>query len=142
MSSVLMWLCLVCCVVSKSTQAWILPSPWHVHWLVMIISPARLPLVLSNWGTYSITSKSFPYLNLVVFFYSLRVKKHAWKLWKLCWDIQFLKDRKINKWQFYSFLIILFYNNFILFSSNTYLQVYMCVYALIAFTIVSTDWSE
>lgn len=53
MSSVLMWLCLVCCVVSKSTQAWILPSPWHVHWLVMIISPARLPLVLSNWGTYS-----------------------------------------------------------------------------------------
>lgn len=49
----LMWLCLVCCVVSKSTRAWIPPSPWHARWLAMIISPASPPLALSSWGTYS-----------------------------------------------------------------------------------------
>lgn len=49
----LMWLCLVCCVVSKSTRAWTPPSPWHAHWLAMIISLASPPLVPSNWGTYS-----------------------------------------------------------------------------------------
>lgn len=49
----LMWLCLVCCVVSKSTRAWTPPSPWHARWLAMIISPASPPLALSSWGTYS-----------------------------------------------------------------------------------------
>lgn len=49
----LMWLCLVCCVVSKSTRAWILPSPWHARWLAMIVSPASPPLALFNWGMYS-----------------------------------------------------------------------------------------
>lgn len=56
----LMWLCLVCCVVSKSTRAWTPPSPWHAHWLAMIISPASPPLALSSWGTYSITQLLLP----------------------------------------------------------------------------------
>lgn len=127
MSSVLclMWLCLVCCVVSKSTQAWILPSPWHVHWLVMIISPARLPLVLSNWGTYSITSKSFPYLNLIVFFiltcmYMRKNNDYA--------EISsFWKNRKIYYiFTFFFFIIISF--SFHQTLTHKYTQVYVCAY--------------